>query len=69
MEVVLILVVTGVIILAIKIAMTNPKESSNNQSQPKTETPSEEIEFPPSGYFSIRSLPQSLPASLLLEPT
>ena len=38
MEVVLILVVTGVIILAIKIAMTNPKESSNNQSQPKTET-------------------------------
>ena len=51
MEVVLILVVTGVIILAIKIAMTNPKESSNNQSQPKTETPSEEIEFPPSGYF------------------
>lgn len=34
MEVLLILVVAGVIILAIKIAMTNPKESSNIQNQP-----------------------------------
>ena len=33
MEVVLILVVTGVIILAIKIAMTSPKESSNIQNR------------------------------------
>ena len=51
MEVVLIIVVAAVIMLAIKIAMTNPKESSNNQNQPKTEIPSGEIEFPPSGYF------------------
>jgi len=32
MEVVLIIVVAAVIMLAIKIAMTNPKESSNNQN-------------------------------------
>lgn len=54
MEVVLILVVTAVVILAIKIAMTSPKESSNIQNQPdkpNTPRPSEEIEFPPSGYF------------------
>lgn len=50
MEVVLILVATGVIILAIKIAMTKPKESSINEVQSNS-VPSEEIKIPSSGYF------------------
>ena len=52
MEVVLILVATGVIILAIKIAMTKPKESSINEVQSNS-VPSEEIKIPSNadGYF------------------
>lgn len=53
MEVVLIIIMTGLVILAIKIAMTNPKESSNASStlDDRTSHDNERLPNPGKGYF------------------
>lgn len=55
MEILILLIITGLIILAIKIVMTSPKGASSTDNQPSVSTPAEEIEFPPSGciYYEM----------------